>query len=302
MAVRPPFIDAHVHFWDLQKIRYPWLMPPFGDDGPNGSVEAIAKTFLPQDYYEDAEAWDIRGLVHVEAGAHPDDAVAETEWVQSIAEGLVVPTAIVAFAALDRASLDSVLAAHSEHANVRGIRQIANWHAEANRTYTARDMTIDSSWQSGFGLLKQYDLSFDLQAYPGQFENLAGFLRAHEDTPVILNHTGMMVGERGAQTWRHGMRCLAELPNVFVKLSGMGFAFRPWHPDQARQYILEAIDIFGVERAMFASDFPTDKLFGSFDDHLDTYLEIVADFSEREQRLLFAGNANRVYRLNCELA
>ena len=41
MTDRPAFIDPHVHLWDLNHVRYPWLAPPFSDDNPNGSVEAI---------------------------------------------------------------------------------------------------------------------------------------------------------------------------------------------------------------------------------------------------------------------
>jgi len=44
-----PFVDAHVHLWDLKRIHYPWLTPPFGSDGPNGSVEAIARDYLLDD-------------------------------------------------------------------------------------------------------------------------------------------------------------------------------------------------------------------------------------------------------------
>lgn len=42
MPERLPFVDAHVHLWDLSHIHYPWLAPPFPDDTPNGSVEPIA--------------------------------------------------------------------------------------------------------------------------------------------------------------------------------------------------------------------------------------------------------------------
>src|SRR3546814_12249135 len=67
------------------------------------------------------------------------------------------------------------------------------------------------------------------------------------------------------------MAALAALPHVAVKISGMGFAWRPWDIEQARPYVLETNEIFGSDRAMVASNFPTDKLFGSFDQHLSTY-------------------------------
>src|SRR3954471_8087200 len=118
MARDLPFIDAHVHLWDLDRIAYPWLTPPFADDGPNGSVEPIAKTYLLDDYLADAAGWDVRGIVHVDAGAHPDDALAETDWLQDIADTRGMPNAIIAFAALDDPNVETLLAAHAARANV----------------------------------------------------------------------------------------------------------------------------------------------------------------------------------------
>ena len=122
----------------------------------------------------------------------------------------------------------------------------------------------------GFGLLAKYGLSFDLQAYPGQFAHIATVIAQHPGTQVIVDHAGMAVSADadGWDVWRKGMVALAALPNVAVKISGMGFTWRPWTIDQARAYVLETIDLFGTDRAMFASNFPTDKLFGSFDKHL----------------------------------
>ena len=68
-----------------------------------------------------------------------------------------------------------------------------------------------------------------------------------------------------------------------------------------RDRVLETIDLFGTDRAMFASDFPTDRLFGSFDATLEPLADAVADFSEAERRALFAGNANRIYRLGLDV-
>lgn len=301
MTERLPFVDAHVHLWDLSHVRYPWLTPPFAEDGPNGSVEPIARDYGLDDYLADAGNWDVRGIVHVDAGADPADALKETDWLQAMADARGMPNAIIAFAALNDPKVESLVAAHAERRSVRGIRHIVNWHPDPSRTYTPRDVTGDEAWAAGFALLGKYSLSFDLQAYPGQFPGLAPLIAKHPEVPVMINHAGMMVGETGREEWRTGMRALAAIPHVSVKNSGIGFAFRPWTIEQIRSYVLETIELFGTDRAMFASDFPTDKLFGGFDQHLDAYNAIVADFSDDERRALFAGNANRLYRLGLTL-
>jgi predicted TIM-barrel fold metal-dependent hydrolase len=294
-----PFVDAHVHLWDLGRLRYAWLTPPFSDDGPNGNVAPIARTYLLDDYLAEAANWNVAGIVHVDAGADAAQALEETEWLQELADDRGLPSGIVAFAALDDPEVERLLAAHASRSNVRGIRHIVNWHADPKRTYTPRDCTRDDAWQRGFGLLGRYGLSFDLQAYPGQFAALAGLIERHPETQVIVNHAGM--GVDGDGDWLRGMKPLAALPNLAVKISGLGFVRRPLDPVAARDRVLATIDLFGPDRAMFASDFPTDRLFGTFDETLGLYAEAVADFSEAERRALFAGNANRIYRLGLDL-
>jgi predicted TIM-barrel fold metal-dependent hydrolase len=267
--------------------------------GPNGNVAPIASTYLLDDYLREAAEWNVVGMVHVEAGASPAQALAETDWLQAFADERGMPNAIVAFAALDDPDVEAQLAAHAARRNVRGVRHIVNWHANPRRTYVPRDITQDESWQRGFGLLAKYGLSFDLQAYPGQFPALAGLVERRPETSVIVNHAGM--GVDGEQDWRAGMQALAALPNVAIKLSGMGFVWRPPEPAAIRDRVRAAIDLFGTDSAMFASDFPTDRLFAGFDATMTALAEAVADFTESERRALFAGNANRIYRLDLDV-
>src|SRR5687768_13422009 len=98
---RLPFIDAHVHLWALARIRYAWLTPPFSDEGPNGNVAPIASTYLLDDYLREAAGRNVIGMVHVEAGADPAQALEETDWLQAMANERAMPNAIVAHAALD---------------------------------------------------------------------------------------------------------------------------------------------------------------------------------------------------------
>lgn len=298
-----PFVDAHIHLWDLAHIRYDWLSPPFGDDGPNGSVEAIARDYGVADYRADLARWNVAGAVHVDAGAAAESALAETEWLDGLAEAEGLPTGFVAFAALSDPDVDALLAAQAAHRRVKGIRHIVNWHADPQRTYGPVDLTVDPQWQQGYALLAKHGLSFDLQCYPGQMPGLAPLIDRHPDIQVIINHMGMPVltDADGIEDWRTGLKSLARLPHVAIKLSGMGFVRRDWTKENVEPLVREAIDMFGTDRCMFASDTPTDKLFGSIDRYMEAYHAIVADFPEEDRRALFGRNANRLYRLGLSL-
>ena len=108
--------------------------------------------------------------------------------------------------------------------------------------------------------------------------------------------------------WAHGLdqsrRVLGRLlplPNVSVKLSGLGFIDREWWEESMRPFALELIERLGPQRVLFASDFPTDKLFSSYDYILNFFVGISAGFSEGEQRAMWGRNANRVYRLGLHI-
>ena len=290
------FVDPHVHFWRLDHLPYPWLSPPFSDQGPNGSVAAIAHDYLPADYFADAHGFRVSQLVHVEAGVHPDSAVGETRWLQGLADDGGFPQAIVAAAVLNHPDVEAVLAAHVESANVRGVRHILNWHPDPGRTYTPGNLLDDPAFARGYALLGKYGLSFDLQIYPGQLAQAAALAERHPDIPVILNHMGMPVDGDKTQ-WRTGLAALAQLPHAAVKISGMGFVDRGWTEAGMRPLMLEAIERFGPGRCAFASDFPTDRLWSGYARQLAFYDDVTLDFSATERDNLFAATALRTYRL-----
>lgn len=294
-------VDAHMHLWDLGRIHYPWLTPPL-PVGINGDVSPIAKNYLLDDYFRDtAEGGRPRPakIVHVEAGANPKDSLAETRWLQALAQERGFPQGIVAHAELNKPGVESLLAAHAAHPNVRGIRQILNWHPDPGKTFTRSDLLQDADWLKGFALLREYGLSFDLQIYPSQMPAAAALAGRHPDTPIILNHAGMPVARdaAGVDAWRTGMRALATQRNVSVKISGLAMLDWRWTPASLRPFVLETLEIFGVERCLFASNFPVDRLYGSFASFYDAYESIIGACSVEEKSKLFATNAERIYRL-----
>jgi predicted TIM-barrel fold metal-dependent hydrolase len=293
---RRRIVDAHHHLWDLDRgYNYPWLQDKPSGEGMLGDLLPIMRSYGPADYLADSADYDVVESVHIEAV--PKDPIEETRWLTGIAGD--IPSAIVAFAALDDPQVERVIAAQAAFTAVKGIRQIVNWHADPRFTFTPRDMLADPAWQRGYGLLRKYGLSFDLQLYAGQMEEAFDLARRHKDTLVIVNHAGMPL-ERdpdGIALWRNGMKRLASAENVVAKISGLGMVEHRWTVDSIRPFVRHTIDCFGTNRVMFGSNFPVDRLYSSFATLYSAFEAIVADFGEAEQDRMFRANALRHYRI-----
>jgi predicted TIM-barrel fold metal-dependent hydrolase len=82
-----------------------------------------------------------------------------------------------------------------------------------------------------------------------------------------------------------------------VKISGLAMFDHQWSIESFRPYVLETIDTFGCERAMFASNFPVDRLFATYEGLWNAYASIIKDLSDIEKDALFKSNAERIYRI-----
>ncbi|KIG03645.1 amidohydrolase family protein [Caballeronia concitans] len=293
-------VDPHIHLWDLSTHHYPWLANP--QTSFVGDARDLRHDYLISDFLRDTGSVAVLKVVHVDANHDPADPVEETRWLQSIAdgEGRGMPEGIVAGADLSADNAPQVLEAHAAFANTRGIRQILNVHDDPLYDYVGRHYMHEPQWRKHFGLLERFGLSFDLQLYPSQMQDAAALAREHANTQFIVNHAGMFVDRAspaGYRAWRDGMRALAACPNVAVKISGLAMFDHDWTIESFRPYVLETIDTFGCDRAMFASNFPVDRLFGSYTAIWNAYARIVADASDAEKDALFVRNAERIYRI-----
>lgn len=289
-------VDPHVHIWDLSTGLYPGLEKP--SVGFIGSNASIARSYLLDELLaEGAGEIDVVKIVNIEA--FPTDTVAETEYLQAQADCTDYPQGIVAGADLSQPDVEAKLATQAAFANVRGIRQVLNTHRNALYAYTAKDYMADPRWRRNFALLAKYDLSFDMQLYPHQMTAAAAVAAENERVNIVVNHAGMFADRtlEGWREWRAGLRTLAGCDNVSVKISGLGMFDHRWTVESIRPYVLETLDAFGIGRAMFASNFPVDKLFATYGDTWNAFAAITADLREGEREALFRANAERIYRL-----
>ena len=238
--------------------------------------------------------------VYVETEWDPRDFVGETRWLQEIIAASGFPHAIVAGARLDNPDVEAVLAGHAAFPEVRGIRHKPQAEpSPADVRPGAPGSMGDPAWRRGYALLEKYRLSFDLQTPWWHLAEAAALARDFPNTQIILNHTGLPADRsaEGLAGWRRALETLAAEPNVAVKISGLGQPGQPWTVAANGPIVRDATAIFGIDRCMFASNFPVDGLCADFDTLFSGFKAIVAGRSHAEQLKLFHDNAVRIYRL-----
>lgn len=288
MSADFPIVDAHQHFWDPRVNYHPWLCDETPIAFRYGDYTALREPYLPADYFADARGHAVVKTVYVETEWDPRDPVGEMAYVAQLRRDTGFPTVAVAQAWLDREDVATLLERQAAFAFVRGVRH-------KPRPGAMRD----ARWRAGYALLARFGLRFDLQAPWTELADAAALARAFPDTRIVLNHAGLPADRSpaGVAGWRRALRRLAECPTAAIKISGIGVPGERWTPELNRDVVLAAIEIFGVRRAMFASNFPVDRLCASFDEIYGGWREITKGFSALEQRALFHDNAVRIYAM-----
>ena len=292
--------DAHHHVWDLDRNHHPWL----SDEPPipfrYGDYSTIRKSYMPADYRRDTAGWPVTTSVYIEAEWERSNALGESRWIAEIAAEHGLPSAVVAWCDLADPDAPALLAAHAAIPIVRGIRHKPAAAAGASEARRGQPSSMDDpAWRDGYCHLARYGLSYDLQTPWWHLDAAAELARDVPATQIIINHTAMPADRSpdALTAWRRALERAAAEPNIAIKISGIGRPGIPWAKTGNAPIIRDAIAIFGVERAMFASNFPVDSLVGDFDTIFSGFLAATADRSEEDRERLFHDNAARLYRL-----
>jgi predicted TIM-barrel fold metal-dependent hydrolase len=303
MIYNGPLIDAHHHFWDVGMGKHDWLVPEPGREMVFGDPSPLYRNYLPADLEADARRQNLVASVHVEAGWDRSDPTGETAWLAELARRDGLPTVLVVHAPLDAPRAGAILEAQCACPLVRGVRFILSWHEDPDKSFVPRpDYMSDRQWLEGFALLGRFGLSFDLMLYPAQMVEAARLAARFPETLILVNHAGSPADRdaEGMARWRRGLRTLAAQPNVRIKISDLVAYDHEWTLESLRPIVLECIEAFGTERAMFASDFPVAGLHATYDQVFESFKAIVADLAPEEQRRLFHDNARRDYRIETD--
>ena len=204
----------------------------------------------------------------------------------------------------------------------KGIRHQTGWDADPDirnsRTDPTQELTRDRTWREGFKELAKRNLTFDAWLYHPQLDEIADLADAFPNTAIVLDHVGGPLGYAGyagrhaevVATWKKSMVELARRQNIVVKVGGLGMAMgwfdfyrKPVPPgsqalaDAFKPWVEPCIELFGVDRCMFQSNFPVDKITSGYGVLWNAFKRLSAKASATEKIALFSGTASRVYKL-----
>jgi predicted TIM-barrel fold metal-dependent hydrolase len=299
-----PIIDAHHHFWQPAMGRNPWLFPDAAIPFRYGNYDAIKREYLPPDLLEDATGFNIVGTVSMETEWDLDDPIGEIRHLEDIRNRWGLPDAAVAHAVLQDSGVEGVLAEYrASHPLVVAIRDKPGQASSPAKARRQPSLMTDPNWIQGYSLLSHYGLTFELQTAWWHLSEAVELGRRFPEISTVVNHAGLPSdrSDEALAGWAKALRQIAELPNVTIKISGIGLEGIPWTVEINRQIVETVAEIFGIDRIMFGSNFPVDSLTGSFHDIFGGYLEITSSWSSDEQAAAFIKNAIKIYRLNPEV-
>jgi len=317
-----PIIDPHHHLWDYRQgtVEPTYLMQDFLADANSGH-NIVASVFIEC------------GTMFRATGDRSNAMIGETEFANGqaamsasgaygatrVAAG-IVGTAYLSEGAGVADVLDAQIAAGN--GRLRGIRQGASWDPSTgvpnHRTEPYGQMYADKHFRAGFAQLAARGLTFESWCYHPQIPLLTDLALAFPDTTIILDHFGGPLGvgpyaERADEVfaqWQKSVGALAKCPNVYAKLGGLAMEVNgfDWHKQPRppsseifmtaqRRYFEHTLELFGVERCMFESNFPVDKVSVSYHTVWNAFKLLTADYSAAERARLFHDTAAEIYRL-----
>jgi len=233
-------VDAHHHFWDPARFDYPWMQGP--------EMAPLRRPFGPTDLAPLIAANGVDATIVVQCCS----SVEETEAFLAIAERTPFVAGVVGWVDLTAPTIDATLDQLGRHHKLVGIRHQV--HDEADPCWLAR-----ADVQRGLAAVFDRGLAYDLLVRTRELPAALEVARAFPRGRFVLDHAAKPAIASGiAGTWFAGTARLAELPNVWCKLSGL-VTETDWHRWTAEQLVPAVRHIwnaFGEHRLMFGSDWP----------------------------------------------
>ncbi len=273
-------VDAHQHFWRVERGDYPWLTP---------TLQPLYRDFGPADLAPLLQAAEIDATVLVQAA--PTEA--ETRFMLDIADEIDWVAGVVGWADFESPRAPDEIGKLARHRKLVGLRPMI-------QDIPDDEWVLRPGLDSAFNALQESGLVFDALVYPRHLRNLLKRLERYPDLRVVIDHCAKPPIRDGIfKPWANDMARLAGETAALCKMSGLVTEARgDWRPDELKPYVEHVLEHFGADRLVWGSDWPVCTLAASYAAWHATASDLASALSPPEKDAVFGGNAARLYQLN----
>ncbi|SDX15656.1 amidohydrolase [Paenibacillus sp. CF384] len=277
-------IDAHQHYWKLDRGDYGWLTPAAGP--------ILFRDYGPADLEPELETAGVTRTIVVQAAATHE----ETAYMLSLSDHADSIAGVVGWLDFQDPNWRSVLDGFREHPKFVGIRVMIQDMSDPFEALNPQSL-------EALRYLAEIKLPVDLLIVSHQLPATLALLKQVPDLHAVIDHIGKpQIREGILEPWASQMsEIAAQYPGIYCKLSGMitEAAHDDWKPEQFTSYVSHIVEVFGTERIMFGSDWPVCLLAGSYQDVCDVLDEALpTKLSDDQREALYGGNAAAFYKLS----
>jgi L-fuconolactonase len=270
-------IDAHQHFWQIDRGDYFWMGP---------EVAPIVRDFGPGDLKPLLDRHGIGLSILVQAA--PTEA--ETAFMLDLARATPFVAGVVGWTEFSAPDAPDAIGRMAQDQLLVGLRPMV-------QDIPDDDWLVRPDLTPAFRALVGHGLVYDALPKPRHLSRLLVLLDRHPDLPVVVDHGAKpFIRERRLDPWRADMAAVAARPNAVCKLSGLATEAAPdWRVDDLRPYAEHLLQVFGPDRLLWGSDWPVVNLAGGYERWREAALALMEDLSPAEREAILGGNAARVY-------
>jgi L-fuconolactonase len=270
-------IDAHQHFWSVERADYGWLTPETG---------VLYKDYGPGDLEAHLARHGIASTILVQAA----QTVAETRYLLDIAERTPFVAGVVGWVDFTAPDAPREIADLARNPLLVGLRPMVQDLADD-------DWLLRSDLKPAIDAMIAEGLVFDALVYPRHLARVIAFLDRYPDLPVVLDHGGKPeIRNDALDPWRADVSAIAARPRTFCKMSGLATEARgDWNRETLRPYVEHLLATFGPGRVMWGSDWPVLTRAGSYGTWRSISEDLLSAYSAEDRAAVFGRNAARFY-------
>ena len=278
-------IDGHQHFWKADRGDYHWMSP---------GVPVLCRDYLPEDLGPYLAKHGIARTILVQAA----QTVAETDYLLELVTQNSFIAGVVGW--LDMESEDFARQFELYRKNPRFIGLRPMLQDIPDPAWIVRPQVLKS-----LQLVADADFPFEFLTYTRHLPYVLQALESVGPLRAVIDHISKPeIRERKLEPWKRLMARAAQHENLYCKLSGMitEADHLHWSAEDLRPYIEHTVDCFGWDRVIFGSDWPVCLLAGTYDQVIQTLMEVLEPRMDRlSEDKLFGMNAAHFYKLTPEV-